>query len=237
MFFAWYFDGSVDDKSSNNTSLAGHDKSSLKVINKDARRNKHRYTSQRPQLKPPSKLPSKSLLKSQSKPPSKPQSKRQSLTSRPPSKSESVEGYQNDETEIIDKMIDKQTTSFDVDNPGNICYTLQCINQYFNDIVSNKDIMRKLPHTQFGDAMTPKSIKLEKELNELVKGNKMSDYTHSSLLGMFNSLQSKQYDQCLDQVTDFIKNCRIYKQEPFALHRKWIMTFQSIVRMAKKYNI
>merc|ERR1712130_820707 len=133
-----------------------------------------------------------------------------------------------------------QTSLLDDDEraplPDNAGETFQTIKGYLDTIISDENIMNTLSITQ-GKTIKAQTAKLDKDLNDLISNNKMSHYAYSQMLEIFNSLQSKQYDHAMKQITDFTKSCKSNKQEKFATHRKWVMAFQSIIRIAKQYNI
>eukprot|EP00483_Globobulimina_turgida_P011203 UN11224 len=113
---------------------------------------------------------------------------------------------------------------------------LASVKGYLNGIILDENVINTLSVTQAKTIKT-QSNKLLKDLNDLIVNHKMSYYAYSSLLEIFNSLQSRQYDNALKQTTVFSKSCQANKQEKFTTHRKWVMAFQSIIRIAKQYNI
>ncbi len=120
--------------------------------------------------------------------------------------------------------------------PENAADTFANIKSYLNGIVLDENVVKTMSVTQAKSIKT-QSNKLLKDLNDLVLNNKMSYCAYSSLLEIFNSLQGRQYDNAMKQTTEFIKSCKANKQEKFTTHRKWVMAFQSIIRIAKQYNI
>lgn len=120
--------------------------------------------------------------------------------------------------------------------PENAPETLAMIKAYFQNVVDNADIGNTLSVTHSKN-WKQQSEKLEHELDDLILNNKMSHYAYSRLLEIFNSLQSRQYEAAAKQCTDFTKSCKSNKQEKFTTHRKWVMAFQAVIRIAKQYNI
>merc|ERR1719410_900247 len=119
--------------------------------------------------------------------------------------------------------------------PDDAMDTVQSINDYLEGIILDENIMNMLTVTQ-RNSMKSQHAKLLKDLNDQIPNNRMSHYAFSYLMEIFNSLQSKQYDQAQKHITDFTKSCRS-KKIKFATHRKWVMAFGAIIRIAKSYNI
>merc|ERR1739842_193066 len=72
---------------------------------------------------------------------------------------------------------------------------------------------------------------------ELFAAKKMNHFAYTTLLGIFESAQNRQYDEGLKMTKEFSAECRKGKKARFATHRRWVIGFQSILRTAKQYSI
>merc|ERR1712129_451124 len=119
--------------------------------------------------------------------------------------------------------------------PDNAMDTVQSIQEYLDSILLDEDLMSRLS-VSHKNSMNGQQKKLLKDLNDHIANQTMGGYAFTCLTQIFDELQNQQYDQALRHISDFTKSCKS-KNIRFALHRRWIMAFQSIIRIAKVHNI
>merc|ERR1711933_118380 len=106
------------------------------------------------------------------------------------------------------------------------------IENYLKHINLDNDIMDKVSSSDRKFLNNAWDLKLKDNLNDLIANNKMSNLSYSILRDIFEALKSNKYDIANKKITEITKNTKEFKQ-----NKKWIMTFKSIVRIAKQYDI
>merc|ERR1712130_420049 len=115
--------------------------------------------------------------------------------------------------------------------PDDALDVVQSIQDYLEGITLDEEMMNRLSITQ-RNSMKGQQAKLLKDLNNQIGNKTMSHYVFTYLTEIFDLLQNQEYEKGLRHITDFTRSCNS-KKIKFATHRKWVMAFQSIIRIAK----
>lgn len=119
--------------------------------------------------------------------------------------------------------------------PDNAHEIVENARAYFDEILQDENVMAAMTTTQAKGFQTQRD-KICDSLTELFASNKMNHFAYSSLVGIFESAQNRQYDAGLRTVKEFSSECRKGKAK-FATHRRWVTGFGIILRTAKQCSI
>ena len=129
------------------------------------------------------------------------------------------------ETPLLEEGINNNNDSL----PSDALNTINLIGYYFENTLLDDDNMNKLSVTDKNYLKTVWQNKLKNNLNNLISNNKMSNYSYTILIDIFNALKTNKYDIANKKISEIAKNTKEFKQ-----NRKWIMSFKSVTRILIK---